>query len=176
MRDNKDTRVFFALWPDAVLRESLSRAALTIPIQRPARRVPDYNLHLTLHFIGNVYLDQLACLQRQARRVKGAGFDLVIDTQGCFDKSRVAWLGCSEVPTALRQLHQQLGRRLQQCDYRPEARRYNPHVTVARKIRSVTDSTDFAALPWRVENFVLIESKASDNGVKYRVIETYPLS
>jgi len=176
MRDNKDIRVFFALWPDAVLRESLSRAALTIPIQRPARRVPDYNLHLTLHFIGNVYLDQLACLQRQARRVKGAGFDLVIDTRGCFGKSRVAWLGCSEVPTALRQLHQQLGRRLQQCDYRPEARRYNPHVTVARKIRSVTDSTDFAALPWRVENFVLIESKASDNGVKYRVIETYPLS
>jgi len=176
MRDKKDTRVFFALWPNAVLRESLSRAGLTIPIQRPARRVPDYNLHLTLHFIGNVYQDQLACLQRQARRVKGSGFDLVIDTQGCFSKSRVAWLGCSEVPAELRQLHQQLGWRLQQCDYQPEARHYNPHVTVARKIRTVPDSTDFAAMRWRVENFVLIESKATDNGVKYRVIETYPLT
>jgi len=176
MRTKKDIRVFFALWPNVVLRESLSRASQGISVQRPARRVPDYNLHLTLHFIGNVYLDQLACLQQQARRVRGSGFDLVIDTQGCFGKARVGWLGCSVVPAALQQLHQQLGRRLRQCDYQPETRPYNPHVTVARKIRAIPDHADFTALTWRVENFVLIESKASDNGVKYRVIETYPLS
>ena len=176
MRDRKDTRVFFALWPDEVLRESLSRAGKTIPVKPPARRVPDYNLHLTLHFVGNVYLEQLACLRQQARRVKGPGFDLVIDTQGCFGRARVAWLGCSRVPAALQRLHQQLGLRLQQCDYQPEARRYDPHVTVARKITSVPEQTEFTALPWRVENFVLIESKPVDNGVKYCVIETYPLS
>ena len=176
MRDKKDTRVFFALWPDRILRESLSRAGKTIPVQPPARRVPDYNLHLTLHFIGNVYPEQLACLRQQARRVKGAGFDLVIDTQGCFGRARVAWLGCSTVPAALQQLQQQLARRLRHCDYQPEARRYNPHVTVARKITSVPEQSAFSALPWRVENFVLIESKATDNGVEYCVIETYPLS
>ncbi len=176
MREKKDIRVFFALWPDAVLRDSLSRAGKSLPLQPPARRVPDYNLHLTLHFIGNVYLHQLACLRQQARRVKATGFDLVIDTQGCFGKARVAWLGCSEVPAALQRLHQQLGRRLRQCEYQPEGRHYNPHVTVARKMTSVPEQTEFSALPWRVENFVLIESKATDIGVKYRVIETYPLS
>ncbi len=176
MRENKDIRIFFALWPDQALRESLNRAANTLPVQRPARRVPDYNLHLTLHFIGNVYLEQLDCLQQQARKVKTPGFDLCLDTHGCFDKARVGWLGCSEVPDRLRQLHQELGRRLRRCEFQPEARRYNPHVTVARKIRSVPEHIDFEAMLWRVKNFVLIESKAVADGVKYRVIETYPLT
>jgi len=176
MRENKLIRIFFALWPDQAMRKSLNRAANTLPVQRPARRVPDYNLHLTLHFIGNVYLEQLDCLQRQARKVKAPGFDLCLDTQGCFGKARIGWLGCSEVPDRLRQLHQELGRRLRQCEFQPEARRYNPHVTVARKIRSVPEPVDFDPIPWRVKNFVLIESKSTDDGVKYRVIETYPLT
>jgi len=169
-------RVFFALWPDSELRQSLSHAGMTIPIRRPARRVPDYNLHLTLHFIGNVYLDQLNCLRQQARQVTGPGFDLVIDIQGCFRRAQVAWLGCSELPAALLQLHRQLGLRLRQCDYRPESRVYNPHVTVARKIGAVPKPAEFSALSWRVNNFVLIESRATDNGVKYQVIDTYPLA
>lgn len=176
MREKKDVRVFFALWPNEALRESLNRAAHSLPVRPPARRVPDYNLHLTLHFIGNVYLQQLACLQQQARKVKTPGFDLCIDTQGCFSKAMVGWLGCSELPGRLRQLHQELGRRLRQCEFQPETRPYNPHLTVARKIRSLPDDADYDPLPWRVDNFVLIESKATDNGVKYRVLETYPLT
>lgn len=168
--------MFFALWPDDDLREALNQAAGKLPLLPPARRVPDYNLHLTLHFIGNVYLEQLGCLQRQARKVKAPGFDLCIDTQGCFARARVGWLGCSEVPDRLRQLHQELGRCLRSCEFQPETRRYNPHVTVLRKTRSMPGQASFQPMPWRVKNFVLIESKAVDNGVKYRVIETYPLA
>ncbi len=176
MRENKDKRIFFALWPDDSLRQSLNCAANTIPVPAPARRVADYNLHMTLHFIGNVDFEQLDCLRRQARKVRAPGFDLCLDTQGCFGRARVAWLGCSEVPARLRQLHQELGRRLRHCEFRPEARRYNPHVTVARKIRSIPTDADFEPLPWRVENFVLVESKADADGVKYSVIETFPLT
>lgn len=149
---------------------------MTIPIRHPARRVPDYNLHLTLHFIGNVYPDQLNCLRQQARQVTGPGFGLVIDIQGCFRQAQVAWLGCSELPAALLQLHRQLGQRLRRCDYRPESRAYNPHVTVARKIGALPEPAEFSALSWRVNNFVLIESRATDNGVKYQVVDTYPLA
>lgn len=168
--------MFFALWPNNALRESLHRAAQSLTVPPPARRVPDYNLHLTLHFIGNVYLEQLHCLQQQARKVKAPGFDLCIDTQGWFSRARVGWLGCSELPDRLRQLHQELGRRLRQCEFEPEARRYNPHLTVARKISSLPEDADYDPLFWRVDNFVLIESRATDNGVRYRVLETYPLT
>ncbi|MDH3759636.1 MAG: RNA 2',3'-cyclic phosphodiesterase [Gammaproteobacteria bacterium] len=176
MREKKDTRIFFALWPDDALRQVLKRAADTIPVQAPARRVADYNLHMTLHFIGNVELAKLACLQQQARKVRAPAFDLCVDTQGCFGKARVAWLGCSEPPARLCQLHQELGRRLRRCEFQPEARRYNPHVTMARKIRFIPADPDFEPLQWRVENFVLVESKFGADGVKYSVIETYPLT
>ncbi len=175
MREKKDIRINFEQRQNETIRDSLHHASKTIPVERPARRVPHYNLHLTLHFIGNVYFDQMACLQQQARLVKAAAFEFNIDCQGYFKKPQVAWLGCSELPAALRELHQQLGQRLQLCDYRPEARRYNPHVTMARKIDRIPGPESFESIPWVVENFSLIEVRQIDDGVQYRVIETYPL-
>lgn len=176
MREKKDIRIFFALWPDVALRKQLSRAVRLMPVERPARRVPDYNLHLTLHFIGNVTFDELDCLQRSARQVVTPVFELGIDCHGHFTKSRVAWLGCGEVPEALQLLHRRLAECLQPCGYRPEKRRYNPHVTIARKMKSRPDMEVFEPLRWKVDNFVLIESSATDGGVRYEVIESYRLA
>jgi len=175
MREKKDIRVFFALWPGAVLREQLADLARRMPVERPARRVPEYNLHLTLHFIGNVDFDELQCLQRQARKVSAAPFELWIDDHGFFRKARVGWLGCNDLPGELVRLHGDLGERLRPCGYRVETRPYNPHVTVARKMNRQPAMTDFEALRWKVDNFTLIESRSVDRGVRYEVIETYPL-
>jgi 2'-5' RNA ligase len=175
VREKKDIRLFFALWPDETLRDQLHRASNTLTVERPARRVPHYNLHMTLHFIGNVFVKQMDCLRQQAHLVKAEAFELSIDRQGHFSKPRVAWLGCREIPTALRELHEQLGQRLQLCDYQPEARRYNPHVTVARKIGAVADSGNFAPIAWKVDEFSLVEVRQIEKGVQYRVIETFPL-
>jgi 2'-5' RNA ligase len=175
VREKKDLRLFFALWPDVGLRAQLYRASNTITVEHPARRVPHYNLHLTLHFIGNVFSGEMECLRQQARLVESAAFELNIDRQGNFSKPRVAWLGCREIPAALSELHEQLGRRLQLCDYLPEKHHYNPHVTVARKIGTIADSASFAPVAWKVEAFSLVEVRQVENGVQYRVIETFPL-
>ena len=175
MRERQDIRLFFALWPDAALRGQLRRASNTITVERPARRVPHYNLHLTLHFIGNVFFGEMDCLRQQARQVEAAAFEFSIDRQGYFSRPRVAWLGCREIPAALRELHQQLGQRLELCDYQPEKRHYNPHVTVARKIGSIADHASFAPIAWKVTEFSLVEVRQIENGVQYRVIESFPL-
>jgi 2'-5' RNA ligase len=73
-------------------------------------------------------------------------------------------------------LHRQLGTRLQDCGYRPEARHYHPHVTVARKLAALESKADFSAISWPVTEFALIEVQAIENGVQYRVVETYPLT
>ena len=175
MREKKDIRLYFALWPQETVRQRLHLAAATIAVDSSGRRVPRANLHLTLHFIGNVYFAQMECLQRAARLVRASAFDLTIDHQGYFNKPRVAWLGCRNPPAALDDLHQQLGRHLQICDYEPEARPYQPHVTVARKTGTIAAEASFAAIDWRVTEFALIEVRAIDNGVQYRAVETYPL-
>ena len=135
--------------------------------------VADYD-H-TSPFIGNVYFDQLACLQQQARLIEAEAFEFNIDTHGYFSKPRVAWLGCSEPPKALAELHRQLGQRLRHCDYQPEKRRYNSHVTVARKIQSLPEHESFESISWKVENFALVEVCQTASGVQYRVNETFPL-
>jgi 2'-5' RNA ligase len=175
VREKKEIRLFFALWPDVALRDQLHHASNTIAVERPARRVPHGNLHLTLHFIGNVFFEQMDCLRQQAQLVSAEAFELSIDCQGYFRKPRVAWLGCREIPAALRELHAQLGQRLQLCDYQPEARHYNPHVTVARKIGAIAESRSFAPIAWKVEEFSLVEVRQTENGVQYRPIEIFPL-
>ncbi len=176
MREKRKIRIFFALWPDSDTRKQLVRVARRMPVQIPARRVPDYNLHMTLHFIGNVDFDEFACLRRQAWQVRAARFELAVDCHGHFSKAGIAWLGCGEVPTALSRLHDELGLCLQPAGYRPEARRYSPHVTSARKMRCSSEMPAFEPVSWKVDNFALIESRAVDNGVRYEVVETYPLA
>jgi 2'-5' RNA ligase len=175
VREKKDIRLFFALWPDTALRQRLAEAANTIPVTGVARRVPDANLHMTLHFIGNVYFDEMACMQRQARRVDAGAFHLEIDCQGRFGKPRVGWLSCRAIPDALVELHRQLGMHLQCCGYCPETRPYHPHVTVARKLGSIGRQASFEPIAWPVREFALVEVQPVENGVQYRVVETYPL-
>ena len=176
MRARKDARLFFALWPDAAVRERLHAAANTIALDAGARRVPRANLHLTLHFIGNVYFDEMACMQRRARGIDSAAFRLEIDCQGMFQKPRVGWLGCSDVPAALGDLQRKLGTRLQDCGFRPEARPYHPHVTIARKLQSIDAAAAFDRITWAVTGFALVEVESIENGVQYHVVETYPLT
>ena len=176
MREKKDIRLFFALWPDDALRQRLQEAATAIPVAAGGRRVPGANLHLTLHFIGNVYFEQMDCLQVAARTVSTPAFDLTLDVQGHFKKPQVAWLGCDSPPAALGDLHRQFGKRLQACDFHPEARPYHPHVTVARKSGSMAASACFAPIEWSVTEFALIEVQAIKNGVQYLAVETYPLN
>jgi 2'-5' RNA ligase len=181
VREKKDIRLFFALWPDEALRRRLQEAAMTFPVAAGGRRVSDANLHLTLHFIGNVYFEQMNCLRAAARNVNASGFDLTLDVQGFFKKPQVAWLGCARPPVALGDLHRQLGRCLQTCEYQPEARPYHPHVTVARKSGSVAADACFAPIEWPVTGFALIEVQAIASGsitkgVQYRALETYPLN
>ena len=169
-------RIFFALWPDASTRARISAIARRIPVARPARRVPDYNLHLTLHFIGNVDYDLAECLRREARAARGQVFEIDLDRVGRFDGARVGWLGCKHTPRALIDLQSDLGARLERCGYRPEARRFRPHVTLVRKLIDAPPAVVFETLSWRVDSFALVESRGGENGVKYRVVETYPLS
>ncbi|MDH3388346.1 MAG: RNA 2',3'-cyclic phosphodiesterase [Gammaproteobacteria bacterium] len=176
MREKEDARIFFALWPDPATRQRLSQSARQLPVERPARRVPDYNLHLTLHFVGNVGSDELTCLRQRARRAPGEAFELLIDGAGHFARSRVAWLGCSEIPPALQRLHDRLGGCLEPCGYQPDTRRFNPHVTVARNMIRFPLVETIAPISWQVDSFELIESRAFENGVKYEVVETYPIA
>ena len=174
MRQSRDTRLFFALWPDEDVRDRISRHLENIALET-GRPVPRYNWHLTLHFIGNTTLAEKTCLRQQAGMVKAGRFQLTLDQAGFFKGPKVFWLGCRERPGALLDLHGKLGGYLRRCDYQPERRPFSPHVTVARKVAVAPEAVGMDAIDWSVERFVLVESVSVAEGVRYEVIDSYAL-
>ncbi len=128
-------RLFFALWPDERVRMQIESIYKTFTdINKKGRRVPLFNLHLTLHFLGNVPLDKIDCYVEKANEVKASQFELAINERGYFKKPKIVWMGLEHSPDALIDLQRQLGQFISSCGFGVERRPYNPHITVARKI------------------------------------------
>ena len=175
MRERKDIRLFFALWPDNNVREEISGCLKAFP-SNSGRLVPKYNWHMTLHFVGNTTFDEKSCLDRQARKVCTKPFELTLDQTGFFKRPKVFWLGCSHVPKVLFDLQENLGKEISCCDYQPETRPYFPHLSVARKVMQPPEVSQMAVINWQVDRFVLIESVSESAGVRYQVLEEYLFS
>ena len=176
MREKKDCRLFFALWPDQELRRQIIELFSAFELKdSKARFMRAMNIHMTLHFIGNVSFAERDCLRREAAKQSGRPFQLQIDCQGFFEKPKVLWLGCSRPPRDLFELQRELGELLLPSGFSPENRPYNPHVSIARKLRREPAPVEFKGLDWSVDRFVLVESHSIASGVEYRVIDEFPL-
>lgn len=169
-------RLFFALWPDDAVRGEIVRRFENMPqyAMQGSKTVPS-NLHITLHFIGNVDEPTMACLQQAGRTVQGAAFELKLDNLGYFSKPQVFWMGCSNMPATLQVLHQQLAEALLPCGYEADARPFSPHVTLMRKLRAPGDFVAIESINWPVQSFALVESVACPDGVQYQLVENYLL-
>ena len=177
MRPLKDVRIFFALWPDDEVRLRIAKNLKLLKLDsNKSRPVTNPNLHMTLHFVGNTSIAEMNCLDRQAGLTRAESFELTLDYSGYFKKPQVLWFGSHTTPEALYDLQGELGQHLKTCAYTPESRPYSPHVTVARKIFEAPDTVSLQPISWRVNRFVLINSISIPAGVRYEVIESYPLA
>lgn len=168
-------RLFFALWPPDAL--TLALAALARAHVPPrARALPAGNLHITLAFVGPVTAATRACLEQAAATVTGAPFELALDRIGAWPGPGILWLAPSVIPSALGQLAGDLQQALRPCGYRPEARAYQPHVTLARKLKGRFPAVAVPPLHWPVRDFVLVESLTTPAGPCYQVLRRWPLA
>jgi len=159
-------RLFYALWPDGAVREALSALAARLP-GRPAH---DFDLHLTLAFLGAQPADSIAPLTDLLQRLPDTAFTLRLDRLSFFAAPRVAWAGCSESAPELLALVAALRAGLDALGVVRRAHaQYTPHVTLAR------DSIDpaglpFTALGWRVTRMGLAVSDPQGAGARYRIL------
>ena len=176
MRPLKDVRIFFALWPDDEVRFRIAENLKLLNLDSKfSRLVTGPNLHMTLHFVGNTSFDEMNCLDRQAKLARGESFELTLDCSGYFKKPQVLWIGSHATPPELHDLQNNLGQHLQTCGYTPESRPYSPHVTVARKVFEAPGAVSPEPISWQVNRFVLVNSISIPEGVRYEVVESYPL-
>jgi len=172
----KTRRLFFALWPGEHVRHSIIETLSRVSPQIKGRVMQPHNLHITLHFIGQVSAEVKACMHEAAQTVSGESFSLDLDDLGHFSRAKILWMGPSTLPAELIRLHDKLGEALSRCGYQCDKLAYSPHVTLMRKCKKIGREQQGFSIPWTVNEFVLVESVQDVSGVKYRVIEQYPLS
>ncbi|MGE0482967.1 MAG: RNA 2',3'-cyclic phosphodiesterase [Gammaproteobacteria bacterium] len=166
-------RLFYALWPDAATRAALATAASRVDV-RTARRVHADDLHLTLTFLGETTAADCADLELQPAP-ELPGFTLEFGFCGWWRASRVAWLAPLSTPAALLALQAWTAAAGLRAGFAPEARAFQPHITVARRVTRVPRASGGFELTWQVTDFALLESLAEKQQTRYRVRTTWPL-
>jgi 2'-5' RNA ligase len=172
----KRKRLFFALWPDAQVRQGFARIA-SRTLKRRGRTVPAENLHLTLAFLGAVTAERQHCMENLADNLAADAFDLVFIHLGHWPGPRVIWSGCEGTPEALLALVAGLRAGMLRCGLEPEIRPYRAHMTLARKA-SVAPAFGASHDPveWRVRNFHLVESQTLSSGARYEIVRSWALA
>jgi 2'-5' RNA ligase len=164
------TRLFLALWPDQAVRAGLARWRDGWAWPRLAVPVRDDKLHLTLHFLGALPRARVPELVL-GLAVPFAPFQLTFGRAQCWPHG-LAVLEPHSEPDALLELHARLALALPGLGLQPEARKFRPHVTMARRAANAVALAEGPFIAWNIERYALVESRPGDGG-GYTVLKYY---
>jgi 2'-5' RNA ligase len=139
--------------------------------------------HITLQFLGSTSQQQYECILPRLRELHLPPLPVRLEGLGFFDRAGV-FLATVKVSPALLQLQQRVTAATEPCGFVPEARPYQPHITLARsgrgqregilalkdKMRRQPEFTGFVS-----DEFLLYESFLSPAGSRYEVRARFPL-
>ena len=138
--------------------------------------------HVTLQFLGNTGPEQYACVVARLHALHAPPVPVRLEELGCFDRAGILIASVRLTPELLL-LQERVTASTQPCGFVPEARPYQPHITLARgkgrqhnldelkaKIRRSTNFTRFVT-----HEFLLYESFLSPAGSRYEIRERFPL-
>jgi RNA 2',3'-cyclic 3'-phosphodiesterase len=168
-------RLFFAVRPDPMERDSLAEAALSLSLGLDARLVPRNNYHVTLAFIGEVAAAELATLQRIGAAQAAPALALRFDAFEYWPKPEVVVAAARTIPDALQALWQQLHRELARHQWALDPKRLRPHVTLARKVSQTPVLQAMSPVNWVAREFCLMRSELGAPQPAYTVVDTWPL-
>ncbi len=168
------SRLFVAIdLPEPVVTELVAIQ----PAAKPGLRLTHAaQMHLTLHFLGEA---DVGAVTSALATVRAPAFALILESVGHFsaaDGGTILWVGIQH-SDSLTQLHTAVGAALGVTGFRPEARPYRPHLTLARCRSSVPSAVvrdwlrqhdDFHAEAIPVRRITLYSSELQPTGPVYR--------
>ena len=176
-------RLFVAIELPEATRRRLAALARPLP---GAAWVRAESMHLTLNFIGEIDEGLAADIDIELARISLPAFELALAGLDQFEsraRVRALWVGVERAP-ALLGLQARVEAALKRAGAAPEARRFTPHVTLARfrdvpihKVAPFISSRNaFRDGPIAVEEFALMSSKLGHHGSTYTAERRYPLA
>ena len=178
-------RAFFGLAvPEAARRELEPYVAACAAIAPEFRWVPSANLHLTVRFIGNIERAVVESIADRLAAGRLAGFELSLGGVGTFRRGRlvrVVWIQVSTGAEAARELAARVEAECAAAGLVPEARPFQPHLTLARA--RAREGAPLPPLPepprldpWRADELVLYRSRLGRAGSLYEPLRIIRLS
>ncbi|MDR9435858.1 MAG: RNA 2',3'-cyclic phosphodiesterase [Thiohalophilus sp.] len=169
-------RLFFALWPSPPLAQALRRLARERFADPGARILQADQLHLTLIYLGPVDTQQRTCAEQVADGVRADALTLSLSRLGFWSRPGIGWLAPQSSPPSLLALVSQLQRGLGECGFQIDARPWQAHLTLVRKLRRppLSEALDEPLL-WPVDEFALVESQTLPSGAEYRILQRWSL-
>ncbi|MCB9944855.1 MAG: RNA 2',3'-cyclic phosphodiesterase [Geminicoccaceae bacterium] len=174
-------RLFVALDLPPDTREEIARICRGLP---DVHWTDSDDLHLTLRFIGEVDTATFVEIGEALASITAPPFDISLKGIGCFPKSgplRHLWTGV-EGGEELARLKRRVDRAINDVGVEPEARRFTPHVTIARFRQSppegrmaswIGQRNLFQSRPFPVSSFNLVSSHLRSEGSDHVVEAEY---
>jgi 2'-5' RNA ligase len=158
-------RLFFALSPDAALRQQIAEASTQLEREHASggRRLNPDRYHLTLQFLGDfqpLRPSVVDAARQAADSVRLPAFEISLDHAGSFPGSNVWWLGTHGMAPGLQALWDALGAALARAGVQVKSsQRFAPHLTIRRDVRRQIEPVAIGPLHWAVRDFVLFDSR-----------------
>ncbi|MBE0575805.1 MAG: RNA 2',3'-cyclic phosphodiesterase [Desulfuromonadales bacterium] len=175
-------RAFLAIPLPQQLKDAVKTLQRNLQAQIPdARWVRPENLHLTLHFFGDVEQETLEKIKVSVLSVKGCKRPLTVEVKGLgafpnWHRPRILWLDL-EPKDQLRQLYESCREQLQHVGLVTDSRPYSPHLTIGRLRQRKSCLTDLNALNasiggklvgrFSVDRLILFESRLHADGAEH---------
>lgn len=166
-------RLFFALAPSPALRKSIGqwRAGLRLRAGKP---VPPADFHITLMFLGEVPIRDIAAICRavDTAPTPGGSLLLALDRFDLWPRVQALVLAAEQPPKPLLRWVYDLQQALLPLGYSDTHREYRPHLTLARDFRGQLPEAGVAPdFMLRASEFALYESVRG----RYRVVQRWGL-
>ena len=129
------------------------------------------NMHLTLAFLGECNARQLAAAKAALDSLKIEEINIQVERLGCFrrDGGDIWWAGIAK-NAALLALQQNLAEKLKSAGFKPEDRKYNPHITLARKAVTEAQPRQVGPFGETVRSVELMKSERVQGKLVYTVV------
>jgi len=147
------------------------------------------NLHWTVQFLGDVPADQADAIAEHGQRALAdlPPFELELRGLGAFPSARrpqTIWLGAGAGAEGMAELFRRVSRALRPLGFKPETRRFSPHVTLGRLrdraspalVQALGEHADDAVATMTAAWLTLFASTLLPAGPVYRVLHHMSLA
>lgn len=140
------------------------------------------DLHLTLHFVGEVNTVKLQDLKKILMKIHFTPFNLTLNKVDSFDKGRTPHFLIinAEKSQELNSLRQKIGECLLSLDFKLEDKSFVPHVTISKLneksedlVNKFKETNSLFLASSVISEFSLYEVDNSNKNPRYKILQSY---